>query len=890
MFEVIKFGANISLSQHSQSEGWLQDPWQVEWQHVYNGYHGNVFWTESHPIYDEIFATGSSLGEVNIWNIKTHWALRTFQECNTILNEVEFPIEIFDGGFAKDGKNFVVCTGKGNITFYSIFDSDAYLAVPMNQCQDVNPTISQIDQDLIEESKLDFMLGPKREIKANSNEYNVQYSQRYIVNAKEHLFFENVISDAREQYLSYMRRIQAERDANPLAQPLIATIPEALQSTQEDNIDSGPDQQISDHQHGPNFTDWAESDPSDGDFVVEESPRRRTNQNNSHSSPVRRRSSHQYSKTFDEDEANYQTTARNDGSSIFEFECDESFDSVDDNAYEEEKIATISRKRRQVSSPSPKKTLKCKKCKSSLNIVCWQGHKNNKNKWEKKAKYDKFNCLESKMSFDLQVEPVLTWFDCLYHKFRNEQRKSLIKETRRNTSFIKRNNYFAKIDRGVFSSFVNYPCLYCPQVGDEVYFIYQGYEDAMRKYSYYFVTPEDENKSLLSEQSHQKSPPTLWRVTDIEYRLPSAEVYTLMKKNHFELNEVMQVYAKVTLTYKRARDSSEQVKYILFFHSNDSRKYLVPKQVYEDAFAEDMSLINDTVVDWITYTQSLISMTPGPQSKKVKILKIDDYEPDVYPNSIYNCLSAIEVDSEVPVAIRLCPWELEMFGKTKIQTIPQTWSIELSKLFEDQDQVFGFTSRQLVFYDEVNSLAYPDYLQKVPVMVYILLIQQRIENDYYRSHRQLLHDINQILLNCRIYNPVDSIIWGQAKQLTRKLTAAVSRILSSHLPDYESEGTQPNADIDSDEELKYEENKSEEHELKRDRTLKIVGKLLGDQIKSKKTSSNSEESTPDSEPIMKKRDVKRKQKDAVEIVEDTPNIFLLKNLANRVKSKLIPIA
>lgn len=145
-----------------------------------------------------------------------------------------------------------------------------------------------------------------------------------------------------------------------------------------------------------------------------------------------------------------------------------------------------------------------------------------------------------------------------------------------------------------------------------------------------------------------------------------------MKKNHFELNEVMQVYAKVTLTYKRARDSSEQVKYILFFHSNDSRKYLVPKQVYEDAFAEDMSLINDTVVDWITYTQSLISMTPGPQSKKVKILKIDDYEPDVYPNSIYNCLSAIEVDSEVPVAIRLCPWELEMFGKTKIQTIPQT--------------------------------------------------------------------------------------------------------------------------------------------------------------------------------------------------------------------------
>lgn len=65
------------------------------------------------------------------------------------------------------------------------------------------------------------------------------------------------------------------------------------------------------------------------------------------------------------------------------------------------------------------------------------------------------------------------------------------------------------------------------------------------------------------------------------------------------------------------------------------------------------------------------------------------------------------------------------------------------------------------------------------------LIQQRIENDYYRSQKQLLADIDLVMTNAEFYNGKDHEIAVDAKEVTQRmkgeLVKCIDKLGDSHL-------------------------------------------------------------------------------------------------------------
>ena len=53
---------------------------RVVWQYEFEKNQYNIFILEGHPVYEEVFLSGSFVGEIVLWNIEMKVPIRKFQE------------------------------------------------------------------------------------------------------------------------------------------------------------------------------------------------------------------------------------------------------------------------------------------------------------------------------------------------------------------------------------------------------------------------------------------------------------------------------------------------------------------------------------------------------------------------------------------------------------------------------------------------------------------------------------------------------------------------------------------------------------------------------------------------------------------------------------------
>lgn len=69
------------------------------------------------------------------------------------------------------------------------------------------------------------------------------------------------------------------------------------------------------------------------------------------------------------------------------------------------------------------------------------------------------------------------------------------------------------------------------------------------------------------------------------------------------------------------------------------------------------------------------------------------------------------------------------------------------------------------FAERVEEKIAPDYRQIIPQEMWFSLIQKRLDNDYYRSQKQFLADLDLVITNAEHYNGKDNEIAVDAREV-----------------------------------------------------------------------------------------------------------------------------
>jgi hypothetical protein len=195
-------------------------------------------------------------------------------------------------------------------------------------------------------------------------------------------------------------------------------------------------------------------------------------------------------------------------------------------------------------------------------------------------------------------------------------------------------NFYKSINRKMFYN--GYPNIYMPQLNDEVYFIFQGYEEAVGYYPYHFITCEEERNKPINDYlkifydvdltladalTHQ---PIKCRITGLDYQLPSATTYEMNQKLETGNDEFnIQTFLELTIT---GIPIYNDVKFsIIYFASDDlsndiSRNYLIPNEEFEQSLQDEE--LNDVV-------GNICNPVNNIEANK-EMLEVNDFEPEIY--------------------------------------------------------------------------------------------------------------------------------------------------------------------------------------------------------------------------------------------------------------------
>lgn len=201
-------------------------------------------------------------------------------------------------------------------------------------------------------------------------------------------------------------------------------------------------------------------------------------------------------------------------------------------------------------------------------------------------------------------------------------------------------NVYKNINREMF--YENPKNLYVPQIGDNVYFSFQGYEEVVGFYPYHFITLEEErdgpikdyfNVFLEENNLAQKNILThnvlKCHIKNLQYFLPSATTYEMNQKLETG-NDEFSIQSVLELSVLEPENLKDKTFKILFFNTNSlsaniSINYIVPEAEFEQAIPVE------ECPDLINRVLKPVSVHESPK----EVLEISDYEPEVYPNSIY---------------------------------------------------------------------------------------------------------------------------------------------------------------------------------------------------------------------------------------------------------------
>ena len=187
------------------------------WQYEFEKNQYNIFILEGHPVYEEVFLSGSFVGEIVLWNIEMKVPIRKFQEWGVDQRDIFLHVEAFDGKFSYDGKMMAIWTSKGTFSIYSMYDEESYCATPIEQFfikREQDESHLSIEQQAENQVlvKADYIahihqppypiLGKFRELKLSPIDYAILYDLRKEVYGKEHKFHNSKSNTLKTHLLS----------------------------------------------------------------------------------------------------------------------------------------------------------------------------------------------------------------------------------------------------------------------------------------------------------------------------------------------------------------------------------------------------------------------------------------------------------------------------------------------------------------------------------------------------------------------------------------------------------------------------------------------------------------------------------------------------------------
>ncbi|CAD8172085.1 unnamed protein product [Paramecium octaurelia] len=321
-----------------------------------------------------------------------------------------------------------------------------------------------------------------------------------------------------------------------------------------------------------------------------------------------------------------------------------------------------------------------------------------------------------------------------------------------------------------------------PQIGDDVIFFTKGYEQYLQKClqnldlselsidsasKKTIVFPGD----VLTDQESANF--AYCKVLNINYIFPV--INTVFKRQVNQNSYIIQVFEL-------------QTKDLIFkcFYSYDCDPYLILEESYASSVRQIRPYLNQQQLSFQTDAdkdngfghqyQFIAQETPDVylhasdwQVLKCKRISDDTYQLRNQKSMIAYChLNFWEIASMVNKSNK--PIEIQGASLQSALTTNEAQQInkDINAMIKKQTKISFF------FSNEVDVQQYPEYLDFVPLMSYITLIQRRLENDFYRSKDQILNDVERIRSNAYIFNPPKSEVCELADKLANILHSIVN--------------------------------------------------------------------------------------------------------------------
>ena len=365
------------------------------------------------------------------------------------------------------------------------------------------------------------------------------------------------------------------------------------------------------------------------------------------------------------------------------------------------------------------------------------------------------------------------------------------------------------IDRKSFLGKKIFYSQYYPQKGEEVYFILHAYIQFLKdKYEYIIYEIEDEKQRIFwwnNNPNIGKNPrfnfyePFLCRVINIEYIFPNNQTMVLIKEKsdsdeHFYKN--LKILMKLTLEIIDLKNS--EITIILF--ENDCPDFLVRKQVYE----ETSKYYEENI---LTKKETNFKMNLSEDVVKV-ILSEDKSEEDneYFSKSKFNSLNVISIPEKEEQKYSF--WDIHINKKMNI--ISEKMKYIMAGLKLTINSIYKKNEKEMeIFWERDSKEISPDYYNDIQVPMFLKLIVDRLENDYYITEESIKFDIQLLVNNVKTNNTEHSAMFRDVEILKDRLFKRIEQLSINYKENKNviSSGTSIKINLNSDSGSGNESNK-----------------------------------------------------------------------------------
>ncbi|KRX10943.1 WD40-repeat-containing domain [Pseudocohnilembus persalinus] len=333
-----------------------------------------------------------------------------------------------------------------------------------------------------------------------------------------------------------------------------------------------------------------------------------------------------------------------------------------------------------------------------------------------------------------------------------------------------------------------------PQLGEEVYFILQGYEQFLLenfeilnykilKKKYQELLEKDENYDIIMPSQNYQNlySPTLCKVEEITYEFPSVQ-----KKNSEKYQQPpIFMLLKLSITDNQQQKQMEN-KYFYVYYTQPKMdmkaNFLINKQQFLDSIQNFEAIqLNETIycghkqfAYQIKNFGNFDAAFPESDYMRIIIEPIQDNQQGKKNQNQQNRQKTRNELNDIPNLSHISPWDMKdsyinyfignAFNSEEVKSILDL----LNSFKKHRNEVYT------TFEEKVDTKLYSDYEQVIQVPMEVSTFFNRIYNYYYRTREQALHDIDLIRSNAQEYNDEQSEIYDMAGEFAKILKEIVN--------------------------------------------------------------------------------------------------------------------